>query len=113
MMFYNKTNVAANALNTKKPKTVTIQKEYEVQYKYNNSNSKDYSSRLMLTMFDDNELNNYKAKYGKSIPYFTLEENPIIPGENVDASSYSILEIKNVVKDNSTIIITLMRSLMI
>lgn len=47
MMFYNKTNVAANALNTKKPKTVTIQKEYEVQYKYNNSNSKDYSSRLM------------------------------------------------------------------
>ncbi len=100
MMFYNKTNVAANALNTKKPKTVTIQKEYEVQYKYNNSNSKDYSSMLMLTMFDDNELNNYKAKYGKSIPYFTLEENPIIPGENVDASSYSILEIKNVVKDN-------------
>ena len=100
MMFYNKTNVAANALNTKKPKTVTIQKEYEVQYKYNNSNSKDYSSRLMLTMFDDSELNNYKAKYGKSIPYFTLEENPIIPGENVDASSYSILEIKNVVKDN-------------
>ena len=100
MMFYNKTNVAANALNTKKPKTVTIQKEYEVQYKYNNSNSKDYSSRLMLTMFDDNELNNYKAKYGKSMPYFTLEENPIIPGENVDASSYSILEIKNVVKDN-------------
>ena len=58
MMFYNKTNVAANALNTKKPKTVTIQKEYEVQYKYNNSNSKDYSSMLMLTMFDDSELNN-------------------------------------------------------
>lgn len=100
MMFYNKTNVAANALNTKKPKTVTIQKEYDVQYKYNNSNSKDYSSRLMLTMFDDSELNNYKAKYGKSIPYFTLDENPIIPGENVDARSYSILEIKNVVKDN-------------
>lgn len=100
MMFYNKTNVAANALNTKKPKTVTIQKEYEVQYKYNNSNSNDYSSRLMLTMFDDSELNNYKTKYGKSIPYFTLDENPIIPGENVDARSYSILEIKNVVKDN-------------
>ncbi len=100
MMFYNKTNVAANALNTKKPKTVTIQKEYEVQYKYNNSNSNDYSSRLMLTMFDDSELNNYKAKYGKSIPYFTLDENPIIPGENVDARSYSILEIKNVVDDN-------------
>ncbi len=33
-LFYNKTNVAANALNTKKPKTVTIQKEYDVQYKY-------------------------------------------------------------------------------
>ena len=100
MMFYNKTNVAANALNTKKPKTVTIQKEYEVQYKYNNSNSNDYSSRLMLTMFDDSELNNYKAKYGKSIPYFTLEENSIIPGENMDARSYSILEIKIVFEDN-------------
>ena len=48
-------------------------------------------------MFDDSKLNNYKAKYSKSIPYFTLDENPIIPGENVDARSYSILEIKNVV----------------
>ncbi len=37
----------------------------------------------MLTMFDDSELNNYKAKYGKSIPYFTLDENPIIPGEKM------------------------------